>query len=390
MKTKYSLASSSWDEKEIKAIQEVIQSDHYTMGEKVNKFEDDFAKYFNSKFCVMVNSGSSANLLMVASLFLKKNKKLKPGDEVIVPAVSWSTTYSPLLQYGLKLKFVDIDLNTLNYNLEDLAQAITNNTKVIFIVNILGNPNDFSIINEICVDKDIIIIEDNCESMGAKYEKKFTGTFGLMGTFSFFYSHHISTMEGGAILTDDFELYNILKSIRAHGWTRDFSQDFEHTVTRDSAFSKDYNFVYPGYNVRPLEMSAAIGIEQIKKIPDIIRVRKENAKLFFSKFKDNDKFILQKEIGQSSWFAFSLIINPEIGIARDKLVKELKLNNIECRPIIAGNFVNNEVIKYFNYEIFNNLKNSDCIDEFGLYFGNSSKNLEYELSYLNYILNDII
>jgi len=167
---KYSLATSTWDERELEAIQSVIDRDSYTMGDSVRQFEEDFCKFTGSKYTVMVSSGSAANLIATAALFYTKNPMLKRGDEVIVPAVSWSTTYSPLQQYGLKLKFVDIDLDTLNYDLEALESAITSNTKMIMVVNLLGNPNDFDVINSFIKDKDIFIFEDNCESMGAEYK----------------------------------------------------------------------------------------------------------------------------------------------------------------------------------------------------------------------------
>ena len=196
MSTELKLASSSWDQEEINAMQDVIKSGDFSMGKKVIEFEKEFSKYIGSKYSIMINSGSSANLLMIAALFFTKENPLKAGDEVIVPAVSWSTTYYPLHQYGLKLKFVDIDKDTLNFDLKKLSEAISENTKLIFVVNILGNPNNFEEINKITKNREIKIIEDNCESLGAKFNNKFTGTFGIMGSYSSYFSHHISTMEG--------------------------------------------------------------------------------------------------------------------------------------------------------------------------------------------------
>ena len=187
----YPLATSTWDDKELQAIQSVIDKDIYSMSDSVAQFEQDFSKFIDRKYCVMVSSGSTANLIATAALFYTKNPMLKRGDKVIVPAVSWSTTYFPLQQYGLKLKFVDIDLNTLNYDLDALESAITSDTKMIMVVNLLGNPNDFDVINSLIKDKDIFIFEDNCESMGAEYKGKQTGTFGVVGTFSTFFSHHM-------------------------------------------------------------------------------------------------------------------------------------------------------------------------------------------------------
>jgi len=381
----YKLATSTWGKEEINAIQEVIDTDKFSMGPKVEEYEKQFASLFGSKYGVMCSSGSTANLLMVASLFFSKNPKLQAGDEIIVPAVSWSTTYFPLQQYGLNLKFVDIDIDTLNYNLIDLESAITSKTKAIMVVNLLGNSNDFNIINNLIKDKDIVVIEDNCESMGAKLDGKFTGTFGLMGTFSSFFSHHIATMEGGMILTDDEEYYHILLCLRAHGWTRNLPEKNHVANKSDDWFEESFRFVLPGYNVRPLEMSGAIGIEQLKKLPSFIDKRRENAEVFIKLFKNDDRFIIQKEIGESSWFGFSLIINDK-SISRKSIIKLLGENNIDCRPIVTGNFTRNDVMKYFNYSIHNNLDNADKLHDRGLFVGNSHTDLTKELHYLKRIL----
>ena len=185
MSFKFPLATSSWGQEKVDAMQRVIASGIFTMGANVLAFEQAFAQYIGSRHCVMVNSGSSANLLIVAALFYTKNAELKlqRGDEIIVPAVSWSTTYYPLYQYGLKIKFVDIDLHTLNYDLDQLEQAVTGKTRAIMAVNLLGNPNDFGRIRQIIGKRDIVLIEDNCESMGATYQGKQAGTFGVMGSF---------------------------------------------------------------------------------------------------------------------------------------------------------------------------------------------------------------
>ncbi|WP_299125701.1 DegT/DnrJ/EryC1/StrS family aminotransferase [uncultured Tenacibaculum sp.] len=382
----YKLASSTWDEKELAAIQSVIDKDMYTMGDSVKQFENDFSKYLDSKYCVMTSSGSTANLLAVAALFFTKNPKLKRGDEVIVPAVSWSTTYFPLQQYGLKLKFVDVDLETLNYDLEALESAISDNTKMIMIVNLLGNPNDFDKINSIIEGKDIFLIEDNCESMGATYKGKQAGTFGIMGTFSTFFSHHMATMEGGFVTTDDEELYHILLSIRAHGWTRNLPKNNLVSDKSDDWFEESFRFVLPGYNVRPLEMSGAIGVEQLKKLPSFIENRRENASFFVELFKEHKDFIIQKEISKSSWFGFSLIIKPESNLSRKEVVAKLFDNGIECRPIVTGDFTQNEVMKYFDYEIHGELKNAKYLHENGLFVGNQQVLIKEEIQYLFDIL----
>jgi CDP-6-deoxy-D-xylo-4-hexulose-3-dehydrase len=373
MSYKFPLATSTWGDQERNAIQRVIAEGIFTMGKNVLAFENDFSKYINSKYCVMVNSGSSAILLMIAALFYSKNDKfkLKRGDEVIVPAVSWSTTYYPLYQYGLKIKFVDIDLNTLNYDLDQLEKAVTKETRVIMAVNLLGNPNDFFRIKEIINSRDILLLEDNCESMGAKFGDKYTGTFGIMGGFSTFFSHHISTMEGGLIVTDDEELYHILLSLRAHGWTRNLPKyNLVCGKKSDDYFEESFRFVLPGYNLRPLEIAGSLGIEQVKRLPTLISERRKNAKLFQDTMINHPNLIIQKEIAESSWFGFSLVIRPGSSLTRRVLIEKLNKIGFECRPIVAGNFAKNEVVKYFHSEVHGSLKNADHIDQHGLFIGN--------------------
>lgn len=383
---KYPLASSTWDEKEIDAINRVIAKDMYTMGEGVKQFEENFATYVKSKYAVMVNSGSSANLIAVAAMFFTKNPKLKRGDEVIVPAVSWSTTYYPLAQYGLKLKFVDVDLYTLNFDLEQLKKAVSENTKMILAVNLLGNPNDFDAIKEIIGDKDIILMEDNCESMGAEFKGKQAGTFGLVGTFSTFYSHHMATMEGGLIVTDDAEMYHVMICLRAHGWTRHLPKENHVSNKSDNAFDESFRFILPGYNVRPVEMSGEIGVEQLKKLPSFLEYRRKNAELFVTLFKNHKDFYIQKDIDNSSWFGFSFIIKPESTLDRTEIIKKLETNDIDCRPIVTGDFTKNEVLKYFDYEIFGEMKNAQYLDKKGFFVGNHQVDLTKEINHLFEVL----
>lgn len=386
----YKLASDTWDSKEYKAIEKVIKSNSFSMGKEVSFFEKEFSKFFNSKYCVMVNSGSSANLLMIASLFFTqdKEKRLKKGDEVIVPAVSWSTTYFPIQQYGLKAVFVDIDPDTLNFDLDQLEEAISRKTKLIFAVNLLGNSNNFNIINKIIKDKGILLLEDNCESMGAKFNNKHAGTFGIMGSFSSFYSHHIATMEGGYILTGDEELYHILLSLRAHGWTRNLPYSNKVTGFKNkSNFDESFNFVLPGYNLRPLEISAGIGREQLKKLPHFIDQRRDNAIYFKKIFKDLSFVSTQKEVGKSSWFGFSIILNNKTSISRKNLLKILDDHKIETRPIVSGNFLKfKKVLKYFDYRVHGELKNAKNLDKHGFFVGNHHLKIYKQLDQLKKIL----
>ena len=383
----YPLATSTWDKEELEAIQSVIDSDKFTMGQFVKTFENNFGKFINRKYCVMVSSGSAANLLSIASLFYLKKPLLKTGDEVIVPAVSWSTTYFPLQQFGLKLKFVDIDLNTLNYDLNALEKAVSNSTKMIVAVNLLGNPNDFDKIKNIIENKNIFIFEDNCESLGAEYKNKQAGTFGLIGTFSTYFSHHISTMEGGFVTTDNEELYHILLSIRAHGWTRNLPKKNLVANKSDNWFEESFRFVLPGYNVRPVEMSGAIGLKQLEKLPNFLKKRRENASLFVNLFKDHPDFLIQKENDKSSWFGFSLIIKPGSIKKRKDIIDILEKNKVEYRPIVTGNFVRNDVLKYFDYSIHNELKNANHLHDNGFFVGNSHEDLSDNIKFLKKILS---
>ncbi|PKP45698.1 MAG: pyridoxamine 5-phosphate oxidase [Bacteroidetes bacterium HGW-Bacteroidetes-12] len=383
----YPLATNTWDENEKNAMLEVMESGMYTMGTRVKEFENQFAQIFGSHYAVMVNSGSSANLLAIASLFYKQNNPLEQGDEVIVPAVSWSTTYHPLQQYNLKLRFVDIDLGTLNYDLEALENAITSNTKMIVAVNLLGNPNNFNEINSIIGERNIILIEDNCESMGAKYDERYAGTFGVMGTFSTFFSHHISTMEGGVVLTNDEELYHIMLSLRSHGWTRHLPE--KNLVTGQKSkdvFEESFKFVLPGYNLRPGELHGAIGIEQLKKLPEIISERRKNADYFNKLFSNHPFILIQNEIGESSWFGFSLVLRRDAPYSRKQLITKLQENSIECRPIVSGNFLKNPVLKYYKYTISGKIVNADFIDQNGLFVGNHHYNISEEIERLYKIL----
>ena len=379
----YSLANSSWNNLEFNSMKSVIKSGFFTMGKHVKEFEDKFSKFHKRKYGVMVNSGSSANLLMIAAQMYVSKNKLKPGDEIIVPAVSWSTTYFPLQQYGLKVVFVDVSKDSFNIDPIKIEKAITKKTKAIFAVNLYGNPCDFTQIKMICKKKKLILFEDNCESLGAEYKGKFSGSFGITSSFSFFFSHHISTMEGGIVLTDDEELYQIMLSLRAHGWTRQLPK--KNLITKkksNDAFYELFNFVLPGYNIRPLELSGAIGKEQLKKIPSLTLARRKNASYFKKMVETLPNVKLQIETEKSSWFCFGILLNY-----REKYLEPLRKKNIEFRPIVAGNFTKNPVIKYFNYKIHGNLTNANLIHYNGLSFGNSHLDLRKEIDTLHSVLS---
>ena len=383
----YNLAESTWGKEEINAMQRVIDSDHLTMGEQVKQFESKFAKKFGSKYAVMTSSGSSANLVGLATLFFKKNNPLKPGDEVIVPSISWATTYYPLQQYGLKLKFLDVELNTLNIDVSKLEDALTEKTKMVVAVSILGNPCSLKIIREFCNKHGLYLFEDNCESMGAELNGKFCGTFGDIGTFSTFFSHHISTMEGGIILMESEELFHLAKSLRAHGWTRDLPRDSLIYERGPDDFYEAYRFILPGYNARPLELSGAIGIEQLKKLDSMIAIRRKNAEVFVNLFSKDDRFIIQKENGKSSWFSFTIILHPKYSIDRSIVMESMRKAGIEFRIITGGCFLRHDVIKYFDYEEVGEIVNANIAHDRGFFVGNFPRDIRSKIEGLWKVLD---
>lgn len=369
----FPLATSTWDEREIAAMESVIASGCFTMGEKVREAERMFADYIHSSHAVMVNSGSSANLLMVASLFFLSENPLKKGDVVIVPAISWSTTYAPLQQLGLRVRFVDVDPCTLNLDLDQLDTAICADTRLIFAVNLLGNPLRYNMLDAVIAGRNITVIEDNCESLGAIYNSRSAGTFGLAGSFSTFFSHHISTMEGGFVVTDHSELYHIMLSVREHGWTRSLPSDNLVSGRKsEDWFEESFKFVLPGFNMRPLELSGVVAVEQIKKIPAIIRGRRENAMRFLDIASNFEHLAVQKEVGESSWFGFAIISIDNESLPRQRLRHALDYLGFEYRPIVAGNFVRNPVLEWFELADpeLPALPVADHIHDAGLFVGN--------------------
>lgn len=365
----YPLASTTWDEREYQALQEVIDSGRFTMGERVRAFEAAFAEKFGAKYAVMVSSGSTANLLAWAATMHHPDLGLQPGDEVLVPAVSWSTTYFPVVQAGLKLRFVDIDPQTLNIDLQKLKQAITPKTKAVFVVNLLGNPIEADKIRAICDEAGLLLLEDNCESMGASYQGEMAGSFGFAGTFSTFFSHHICTMEGGVVITNDTKLYHNMISMRAHGWVRDLPED-SHLMTDFDPFVRQFRFVLPGYNVRPLEMEGALGVHQLEKLDGFVAERRKNADIFRDMMGDLEYLQLQDERGEASWFGFSMVLTGKMKGRRKALVKALAENEIECRPIVTGNFLNNPVIEKLDHSVGSEIIAAEDVDTDGLFTGN--------------------
>lgn len=360
------------------------------MSDLTKQFEDEFAKWVGRKFAVMVNSGSSANLIAAAGLRYTRNTpnnvSSDPIEEVIVPAVSWSTTFFPFFQNRYKLVFVDVDDKSFNIDTDRIELAITENTVGICGVNLLGNPGNWADILKIAKKYNLWTFEDNCESMGASIGNKKTGSFGDVGTFSFFYSHHICTMEGGMIVCDDEELYFAMRSLRAHGWSREMGEsDTFLGEQRGSAWEENFRFYLPGYNVRPLELSAAVGLKQLSKFDSLLTGRKINAENLLNELATlNTDWQLQKMSGQSSWFTFGFVNNdPDLGNRRrSKLIDLMDKKLIQSRPIVAGDFTRNPVFKYLDARIPHELNGANKIHNSGFMVGNHHLDLTKQVKVL--------
>lgn len=383
----YELAANSWDEEEIDAIRRVIESGRLTMGLWVDRFEAALAHYLGRKYAVMVNSGSSANLIAVASLFYKHERPLQRGDEVIVPAIAWSTTYHPLQQYGLSLKFIDVELDTLNMDVGQLEAALGPRTRMIVAVSVLGNPAALDVIRAFADAHELYFLEDNCESLDAELNGRKTGSFGDIATQSLFFSHHISTMEGGVLLTDDRELSHLARSLRAHGWARELPDDTDLLESHNDDFPEAYRFILPGYNVRPLEICGAVGIEQLKKLPRMTETRRANWAVFQDLFQADERFIIQRENGKSSSFCFTLILDPEAKPDRRNVLQALRDAGIGSRIITGGCFPRHDVIKHYDYECFGDLANANIAHDYGFFVGNHPFDLTPQIERLREVLD---
>lgn len=379
------LTASTWGAEEISAALAVLSSGKTTMGDHVRDFETQFAKKFGSKFALMCNSGSSANLLAVAAIAYSKYQGKTKNLEIIVPAISWSTTYFPIQQLGFNLKIVDIDPASLNISVEAISRAISKNTVGIVVVNLLGQPAELNEIQSLCRQHNLFLIEDNCESMGAELHGKSTGTFGDIGTFSFFYSHHINTMEGGMCLTDNLDLYEFMHSLRAHGWTRGLPELNSVYNKVGDEWHDQFCFVLPGYNLRPLEVSAAIGKVQLAKFDTFLMHRRANLDYFRELFGTNQNIRIQTGNGRSSAFAFSLVLTGSLKGKREELLLRLKKIGIESRPVVTGNFARQPVIKYLNVSLAP-LENADYVHKHGLYIGNHHFEIRKQLDQLKEIV----
>ena len=379
-KFSYPLIQKRLFKEEIKAGISVLNSGQITISKITRNFEKNFAKYIGSKYALMVNSGSSANLLATcASCNPKRLNRLKRGDEVLIPGICWSTSLWPIVQFGLKPIFVDVDKDTLNLDINDLKKKITQKTKMIFLVHVLGNSTNLKEIKKIVKKKKLILIEDTCESLGSEYNSKKLGSFGDFSTFSFYYSHQISSGEGGMVACNSTKDYEILLSLRAHGWSRD-GKDHKKIVKKYKNLDPRFIFINYGFNLRPTEIQAAIASRQLKKINIFKKNRifnRNNIIKFFNKNKFNNdkiKFIKDAPLVKSNWFGIPMLLNENLKLYKKKILQEIESEGIETRPIISGNFLNQPAIDLFNLNPKKKkLKNAQNIEERGFFIGIDTK-----------------
>jgi len=373
-KISYSLTESVLENEDINAAIKVLRSKKITMGPKTRQVEAYFKDHIVKTNSLMVNSGSSANLLIFQCLINPMVKKLKPGDEVLIPAICWSTSLWPIIQSGLKVKFVDIDLSSLNIDLNDLNKKITKKTKALMLVHALGNCADMTKLINICKKNKIILIEDTCEALGSTYKNKPLGTFGDFSSFSFYYSHHITSGEGGMVCTKNKKYLEILKSLRSHGWSRDLKNN-KTLSKKHKNIDKDWIFINSGFNLRTTDINAAIGLEQLKRIKKILSIRKYNflkiKKSLLRNKKYNNQFIIldDQKHANAAWFGIPIILSSNNKKYKQKIMSNLHRKGIMTRPIISGNFAKQPSIKLYKIKINNQLPNSDLVDKKGFFLG---------------------
>ena len=372
---KFPLVQDTISKKEIIALSNwLLKGERLTKGDLTFKFEKKFSEYINRKYSLFVNSGSSANLLMLSALI--ESKKLK-NNKAIVAGVSWSTTLSPFIQNKFDIRLCDCSNKDLGVDIthfEILCKKFK--PSVAIIVNVLGHPNNIREIKRLCKKYNVILLEDSCEALGTVLDGKKLGTLGLASSFSFYYGHHISTIEGGMVVTDDFELYNIMLSIRSHGWSRDLSKNYKIKLLKKykvDVFKNLYTFYYPGYNLRSTDLNAFLGINQIKKIDKIAKIRNNN--FYYYKKNLTDFWCQESSSKFISSFAFGTLVENRL-----EVFKYLKKFNIETRPLICGNIGRHPFwIKKYQTQV---LKNADIVHDFGLYLPNNYNLKKKDILYI--------
>tara|TARA_B100001769_G_C22111084_1_gene601086 strand:+ start:1381 stop:2622 length:1242 start_codon:yes stop_codon:yes gene_type:complete len=362
----YPLLENGFDEKDILRGIEVLLSRKLTMSQITEKFERNFAKYVGSKYAVMVNSGSSANLLSAFALINpKKENRLRYGDKFLIPAICWSTSLWPFIQSGLKPVFTDVSKKDFCIQVDELDNKKLKAIKLIVSINILGNSPDIKNLSNICKKKNIYLVEDTCEALGSKMNSKSLGTYGDFGTFSFYYSHQITSGEGGMVVCNKKEDYEILRTLRAHGWDRHVKNRKQNT----------FNFVNSGFNLRPLDITAAIGISQLKRLNEMKKIRNLNKVKIISCIKNHPEWNDQYEFFEArkglspSWFGFPILLNKKYRQKKILLMKYLNKNKIETRPILSGNFLNQPSVSLYNLKPKKNFNNAQEIEERGFFIG---------------------
>ena len=355
-----------------------------TKGQLNVQFEKEWSEWLGKKYSVFVNSGSSANLAALYSLLL--SGKLR-NNKIVVPAVSWVTTVTPAVQFGMEPIMCECDEDNLGLNIEHLKQIIKeHDPSSIILVHVLGFPNHMNEIVELCKEHDIRLIEDTCESIGSEYEGKKLGTFGDLSTFSFYFGHHMSTIEGGMISTDDEELYHILLSIRSHGWDRDLPKSKQIELREKyniGDFRSLYTFYYPGFNLRATDLQAFIGLEQLKKLDLIVKNRNLNYQKYHEGIKNNEWKINPPKDSFISNFSY-----PVITKNIKELVEKLTENNVECRPLICGS-INEHPFWYERYGK-QDLPISKKVHEYGLYLPNNHQMTVEEIDKVINIVNQYV
>ena len=363
----YPLVSKNLNRKDINSGIKILKSGNITMGSQTKKLEKIFKNKISKRETIMVNSGSSANLLIFQCLINPKIKKLKKNDEVLIPAICWSTSLWPIIQSGLKPVFVDIDKDTLNICSKDLKKKISIKTKALMLVHVLGNSADMTEILSICKKNKIILIEDTCEALGSKYKNKNLGTFGDFSSFSMFYSHHITSGEGGMVSTNKKKYSDIIKVLRSHGWSRELGKQTDN-----------WEFINSGFNLRPTDINASIGISQLSRLNKILSVRNMNFKKIEKNLTEHKKFNNQFKIIKSAknvnacWFGMAIRLNYDKIKYKNQIQKRLKKLGIQTRPIISGNFANQKGVKLYKIN-HSKLKNADYIEKSSFFLGIHNK-----------------
>jgi CDP-4-dehydro-6-deoxyglucose reductase, E1 len=392
MTYKVPLATNSLDETDINAAIKCLKSGNLTAGKKVKEFEEKFADYFGVKNAIMVNSGSSANLLAMSALANPLDKKLNYGDEVIVPALTWSTTVFPIIQMGAVPVFVDSDVSYQMAEAE-IPEMITKKTRAIMPVHILGNMCNMRAIKQIAKEHNLFVIEDTCEALGSKYNGKYAGTIGDIGTYSFYFTHHISTIEGGMVVSNNSELVDTMRMMRNHGMTRD-SNKLASLKKKYPNIDPRFMFGNIGYNIRSSDLNATLGITQLDKLDEIIKARKFNAFLVndvLEEYSDVLELPTTQDHIDNSWFAYPITVNSNTANFTVKEFKKyLESKSIETRPLIAGNLAEQPIFKSGKVKFRKgNLFNAQKFMENGFYFGiHQDVNMDYLLYYLDEFLSE--